>query len=536
MSYRAEEPTIYKVLVTDGLAPEGLEKMRGVGNIEVLDVGNSDPNAMKTLLADSNILIVRSRTQVDRELLVKAEHLKVVIRAGIGLDNIDVAAATDCGVVVMNAPTGNIVTTAEHTIAMMFSVSRHIPQADASLRKGRWEKSKFQGNELRGKTLGIVGFGNIGCAVAERALTLQMKVIGFDPYVSAEAAARRNIRLVPFDELLTGSDYVTLHVPLTPGTKWLIGKDALGKMKKTAYLIQCARGGIVDEQALLRALETKEITGAALDVFETEPLPPDHPFLKRSDVVLTPHLGASTDEAQTQVGLEVAEQVIQYIQNGVLSNAVNVPNLTREQLSVLKPYLSLSEKLGGFVGQMAPSNIKKIRVHFEGEVSHYNRDILMRAVLKSFLTPLLSTTVNFVNARTLLKERGIRVEESSEEECADYSSLLEVSVEGDEKLSCSGTIFGKEEPRIVSIDHFSIDAIPEGCLLFSRNKDLPGVIGAMGMILGNQGINIARMHLGRDPQKGLAIALINVDSKLPPKTLDMLRKVVGMVSVSQIQL
>lgn len=531
-----KEPSIYKVLVTDGLAPEGLEKMRGVERIDILDVSNRDRNTIEISLADADILIVRSRTQVDRELLDKAEHLKVVIRAGIGLDNIDIAAATDRGIVVMNAPTGNIVTTAEHTIAMMFAVSRHIPQADASLRQGRWEKSKLQGNELRGKTLGIVGLGNIGRAVAEIALPLRMKVIGFDPYVNEEAAARRNIRLVSFEELLTGSDYVTLHVPLTSSTKWLIGKDALGKMKKTAYLIQCARGGIVDEQALMRALEAKEITGAALDVFETEPLLPDHPFLTRSDVVLTPHLGASTDEAQTQVGLEVAQEVIQYIQAGVLSNAVNVPNLTSEQLSVIKPYLLLSEKLGGFVGQMAPSNIKRIRVHFEGEVSHYNRDVLMRSILKGFLTPLLSTTVNFVNARTLLKERGIRVEESSEEECADYSSLLEVSVEGNETLSCAGTIFGKEEPRIVRIDHFSIDAIPEGCLLFSRNKDLPGVIGAMGMILGNQGINIARMHLGRDPQKGLAIALINVDSKLPPETLEMLRKVRGMVSVSQIQL
>lgn len=528
--------SIFKILIADGLAREGAEKLKGTRGIELLQYDTIDRNDLKKLITDIDILIVRSRTQVNRELLEGATRLRVIIRAGIGLDNVEVDAATERGIVVMNAPTGNIVTTAEHTLAMIFALSRHIPQADASLRQGKWEKSKFQGNELRGKTIGVIGLGNIGRAVAERALALGMRVVAHDPYVNEAMAAKHNIRLTSLDELFEQSDYISVHVPLTSSTKNLIGKDALKRMKKTAYLINCARGGIVDEEAVIEALEKGIITGCALDVFEKEPLPPDHPLLKRSDVVLTPHLGASTDEAQVQVGLEVAEQVIQYIRDGVLKNAINVPNVTIEQLEVLRPYLLLCERLGAFTAQIAPSNIKRVRVHYEGSVSSYDKEILTLSLLKGFLTPLLSTPVNFVNARKLLKERGIRVEESFDQECADYTSLIELVVEGAETLTCSGTIFGKGEPRIVSIDNFAIDAIPEGCLLFTRNSDQPGVIGAMGSVLGSGGINIARMHLGRDTRKKEAIALINIDSQISAETLEKLRQTQGMLSVKQIQL
>jgi D-3-phosphoglycerate dehydrogenase / 2-oxoglutarate reductase len=526
-----------KVLIADGLASEGLQKLKTIPGVELLEYSAIERSDLIGLLAGVDILIVRSRTQVDRDLLQHGKQLKIVLRAGIGLDNVDVAAATDRGVVVMNAPTGNIVTTAEHTLALIFAVSRHVAQADASLRQGKWEKKKFQGSELRNKVLGLVGLGNIGRVVAERALALGMTVLGHDPYLSAEAAAKHNIKLVSFEDLLKNSDYVSVHVPLTSSTKYLLGRDALLKMKKDAYLINCARGGIVEEKALIEVLEAGHLTGAALDVFETEPLPPDHPLLKRTDVVLTPHLGASTDEAQVQVSLEVAEEIGLYVSKGVLKNAINVPNVTVEQLELLRPYLDLGERLGSFSCQIAPQqSVKQIRIRYEGSVASFNRDILTLSILKGYLAPLLSETVNFVNVRKLLKERGIKVEESVTQECEDYASKIDLTVEGTETVTVSGTLFGKGEPRIVSIDHFAIDAIPTGYLLFTKNVDQPGVIGAMGSILGTHGINIARMHLGRDKQKAQAIALISVDSQIPVETLNTLRSTKGMVSVRQIKL
>jgi D-3-phosphoglycerate dehydrogenase len=307
-------------------------------------------------------------------------------------------------------------------------------------------------------------------------------------------------------------------------------------MKKGAYLINCARGGIVDEKALLEVLATKHLAGAALDVFETEPLPPDSPLLKCTDLVLTPHLGASTDEAQIQVSLEVADQISLYVEQGVLKNAINVPNITLDQLNAIKPYVQLCEKLGSFATQAGPKNVKKIKVHYEGNVSTLNRELLTLSVLKGFLTPVMSTTVNYVNARKLLKERGIRVEESFEQECTDYNSLVELTVSGDESFSCSGTLFGKEEPRIIQLDHFNIDAIPTGYLLYTKNVDQPGVVGSMGTLLGTHGVNIARMHLGRNPKKAEAIALINIDSEPSAIALEALSKVKGMLSVKAIRI
>lgn len=529
--------TQFRVLIADGLAKEGIEVLKKNPRIEVLEFSAIDRDELKKKLPEIDILIVRSRTQVDKDLLEHAAKLKIVLRAGIGLDNVDVPAGTDRGVVVMNAPTGNIVTTAEHTLAMIFAASRHIPQADSYLRQGKWEKKKFQGNELRGKTLGLLGLGNIGRAVAERAIGLGMTVISYDPYVSPEAAAKLNIKLTTIDDLLKTSDYVSVHVPLGPSTKGLIGKDAISKMKKGAYLINCARGGIVDEAALIEGLESKHLAGAALDVFEVEPLPANSPLLKREDIVITPHLGASTEEAQVQVSLEVAEQIGMYTNDGVLKNAINVPNISLDQLSVLKPFVTLCERLGSFAAQAAhQESVKRIRVHYEGEMSKQNREILTLSVLKGFLAPLLSTSVNFVNARKVLKDRGIRVEESYETECSDYTSLVALTIEGTENISVSGTLFGKGESRIVSLDGFAIDAVPEGFILYTKNTDQPGVIGALGTTLGTQGINIARMHLGRDPKKREAIALVNIDSEPSAVTLDALRKTKGMLSVKQIKL
>ena len=526
-----------KVLIADGLAEEGIRVLKSLPKIQLEVHSALERSALKEKIQETDILVVRSRTKVDKDLLENSNRLKIVLRAGIGLDNVDVPIATDKGIIVMNAPTGNIVTTAEHALALLFAVTRHIPQADASLRNGKWEKKMFQGNELRGKTLGLLGLGNIGKVVASRAQGLEMKVCAHDPYISAESAGKLNIELKSLDELLGVSDYLSIHVPLTPSTKHLISDKAFQKMKKGAYLINCARGGIVDETAMLKALDNGTLSGAALDVFETEPLPSDSPLLKRADIVMTPHLGASTDEAQVQVGLESAEQIALYANEGVLKNAVNVPSISLDQLSVLKPHLLLAERLGGFLAQIAePKKTEKLRVHYSGSVTQYNREVMTLSVLKGFLSPLLSTPVNFVNARKLLKERGIRVEESFDVDCPDYNSLIELSVEGESKVSVAGTLFGKEEPRIVRIDHFNIDAIPQGHLLFTRNVDQPGVIGSMGTVLGSQGINIARMHLGRDPKKKEAIALINIDSEPSEKALDALKSIPGMLAVRPIYL
>ena len=526
-----------KVLIADGLAEEGIAALKKISQIELEVHSALERSALKEKIKDTDILVVRSRTKVDRDLLEQTSHLKIVLRAGIGLDNVEVPVATDRGVIVMNAPTGNIVTTAEHALALLFSVTRNVPQADASLRAGKWEKKLYQGNELRGKTLGLLGLGNIGKVVASRAQGLEMKVCAYDPYVSAESAAKLGIDLKSFEELLEVSDYLSIHVPLIPSTKHLINEKAFKKMKRGAYLINCARGGIVDENAMMKALDEGILAGAALDVFETEPLPLDSPLLKRQDIVMTPHLGASTDEAQVQVGLESAEQISLYVREGVLKNAVNVPSISLDQLSVLKPYLLLAERLGGFLAQVAsPQKIEKLKVHFAGTVSQYNREVLTLSVLKGFLSPLLSTPVNFVNARKLLKERGIRVEESFEGDCPDYNSLIELTVEGERKVSVAGTLFGKEEPRIVQIDHFNIDAIPQGHLLFTRNVDQPGVVGSLGTVLGSQGINIARMHLGRDPKKKEAIALINIDSEPSDKAIESLQAIRGMLMVRPIYL
>ncbi len=435
-----------KVLIADGLAAEGIAKLKEAPGIEILEYAALERDKLKTMISGVDILIVRSRTQVDKDLLEGATGLKLVIRAGIGLDNIDVAAATDRGIVVMNAPTGNIVTTAEHTLALLFTASRHVAEADASMRAGKWEKKKFQGNELRGKTIGIIGLGNIGKAVAERALGLKMQVVGYDPYITPEGAAKHHIHLVTLDELFAKADYVTVHVPLTEGTRHLLGRENIKKMKKGAYLINCARGGIVDEAALIEAIESKHLTGAALDVFEMEPLPANSPLFKCSSIVMTPHLGASTDEAQVQVGLEVAEQVTHYLRDGVLKNAINVPNITLEQLGAMKPYLQLCEKLGSFIAQMGDCHgVKRVGIHYEGAIQGYNREILTLAVLKGFLQPHLSTPVNFVNARKLVKERGLRVEESFELECADFGVVGgDYRPEGAETSTCSGIIFGKQ--------------------------------------------------------------------------------------------
>lgn len=525
-----------RVLIADGLSKEGLAAIRKIPGLNLEEHAALEREELLKTINSVDILVVRSRTQVDRALLERAPNLKLAIRAGIGLDNIDVPAATDLGVVVMNAPTGNIVTTAEHTLAMLFAITRFVPQADASMRAGKWEKKKFQGKEIRGKTLGLVGLGNIGKAVAERALGLQMNVIASDPCLSPEAAAKHRVQLVTFEQLLAQADYISVHVPLVEATKHLINAEAFKKMKKGVYLINCARGGIVDEKALFDALESKIVAGSALDVFETEPLPEKHFLLSHPNVVCTPHLGASTDEAQVQVGLEVAEQISHYVDGGALKNAINVPNLPKDQVDVLKPALNLCEGIGSFAAQVGTvENVRKIHIRYFGMGQVGHREVLTLSVLKGFLTSLLQTPINWVTAKKALKERGIRLEESWEETSENYASLVEVRIEGATEFECAGTLFGSE-PRIVRINQFLVDAVPKGALLFTKNRDLPGVIGHLGTCLGTAKVNIARMSLGRDPGRGEAIALTTVDSAVSSDTLESLRAIPGMVSVTQVKL
>lgn len=527
----------YEILIADGLAKEGLARLRELPEVELWERSDITKDQLHEIINQIDVLIVRSRTKVDRELFKRATRLKLVLRAGIGLDNVDVEAATDHGVIVMNAPTGNIVTTAEHTIALLFAVSRLVPQADGSLRQGRWEKKKFQGHEIRGKTLGIVGVGNIGTTVAHIAVGLGMRVVGHDPYISEERAAQHHIRLLPLDSLLKEADYVTLHLPLTASTRHMFGREMFKKMKKGAYLINCARGGIVDESALIEALDNKVLGGCALDVFEQEPLPATHPLLKRDDVVLTPHLGASTDEAQIQVGLEVAEQIAQFVKDGALKNAINVPNISLEQMNILKPYVTLCERLGALAAQISPpGNVKKVGIRYEGSFPIANHSAMTLAALKGFLTPLTSTSVNFVNARNLLKARGIQVEESVQDGCDDHANLVSIQLEGEKSLVCRGTLFGKKEPRVVGVAEFEIDAILEGTLLITKNVDQPGVIGSLGSYLSGRNINIAGMHLGRNRERGEAMAIIAIDSEVSDEDLKALRQVPGMISVTQTRL
>jgi len=527
----------FRILIADGLALEGLSKLRALSGVELIEKKQMDRQEVLQLLPSAHALVVRSKTQVDQQLLKVGTNLRLVIRAGIGLDNVDIKAATNAGVVVMNAPTGNIVTTAEHAIGMLFAISRRIPEADASVRTGKWEKTRFQGNEIRAKALGIVGLGNIGKAVAQRARGLEMKLCGYDPFLSPEAAAKLHVALMPLDELLSRCDYITLHVPLMDSTRHMINESAIQRMKQGAYLINCARGGLVDEVALLKALESGHLAGAALDVFETEPLPKDSPLLKHPRVVMTPHLGASTEEAQVQVGLEVAEQVAEYLGSGALRNAINVPNVSHEQLTLLKPYLNLCEAMGSFAGQAdPPKTLKKIQVRFEGSLSEQNLEILTLAMLKGLLSSTLSTPVNFVNVRKILAERGIPIEQTFSTDCKQYTSLVGLKLVGEKTLSVEGTLFGRGEPRCVSIDQFDIDFLPQGDLLFTRNIDQPGVIGLMGTALGDNGVNIARMHLGRDAAKGEAIALLAIDSRPSDAVLKTLRQIKGMLSVQPLSI
>ena len=524
-----------KVIVADKLAEAGVEILAQADGIDVDNRAGITPAELLSAIAEYHGIVVRSATEVTADVLEAGRHLKVVGRAGIGVDNIDVPAATRRGIVVMNAPEANTITTAEHAISMMLALAKNIPQATASIKSGGWEKSRFMGTELYNKTLGVVGLGRIGRIVARRARGMEMKVLGCDPYISSSAAEELGADLVPLDELLERADFVTLHVPVTDATRGMIGADALAKMKPTARLINCARGGLVDEQALYEALKSGQLAGAALDVFETEP-PGDSPLLDLDSVICTPHLGASTEEAQKNVAIAIAEQVRDFLLKDVIRNAINVPCVPREELARMAPYLALAEGLGSFVAQIAKGGITGVDIEFRGEVCGLGTAPLTVAVLKGVLGTQ-SKEVNMVNAPILARERGIEVSEKTVSKSADFASLVSVRIvtEKEERL-IAGTLFHGRDPRIVRLDDCDLEAQLTGQMLVIANRDVPGVVGKLGTLLGDNDINIANMGLGRTTPRGTATAIFNVDDPISRPVLEQIRDLPFILSADGVRL
>ncbi len=499
-----------KVLISDKMAPEAAEILKSRG-IEVDVKTGMTPDELKACIGEYDGLAVRSATKPNAEIIEVATNLKVIGRAGIGTDNIDKAAATAKGIVVMNTPFGNSITTAEHAIAMMLATARMIPQANSSTHEGKWEKSKFMGSEIMAKTLGVIGVGNIGTAACERALGLKMKVIAYDPFLSPERAQDIGVEKVELDDLFARADFITLHTPLTDQTRNIIDMKAILKMKKGVRIINCARGGLIVEKDLKEAIESGHVAGAALDVFEVEPAKENDLFCM-DQVVCTPHLGASTTEAQEKVALQVAEQMADYLLTGAVTNALNMPSVSAEDAPKLKPYMELCEQLGSFVGQIVETAVKGITIEYEGHVSTLNTTPLNAVVLTGMLRPLLED-VNMVSAPVIAKDRSISVTETKHEKCEAYQSLIRLTVITEKKTrTVAGSLFGSR-PRIVEVDDIAIDAELGENVIYVHNKDKPGLIGALGTVLGGAGVNIATFHLGRHSENGDAIALVTVDQK-----------------------
>ncbi len=512
-----------KVLISDALSPAAVQifKDRGI-EVDFQPKLGKDKDKLAEIIGDFDGLAIRSATKVTPKILEKAKNLKVIGRAGIGVDNVDIPAATAKGIIVMNTPFGNSITTAEHAISMMLALARQIPEADASTRAGKWEKNKFMGVEIFSKTLGVIGCGNIGSIVADRGLGLRMKVIAYDPFLSHERAMDLGVEKVELDELFKRADFITLHTPLTDKTRNIIDAAALAKMKKGVRIVNCARGGLVDEAAIAEALTAGHVAGAAFDVFVEEPAT-DNPLFKLPNVVCTPHLGASTSEAQENVALQVADQMSEYLLRGAITNAINFPSISAEEAPKLKPFVELAEKLGSFAGQLTENPITELQITYEGEVAQLNTRALTSAVLAGLLRPMLGD-VNVVSAPVIARERGMAVEEVTREAESDYESLITVTVVTEkQKRWVSGTVFADGRPRIVNIKGIRMDAEFAPSMIYITNFDKPGFIGKFSSTLGEADINIATFHVGREAPGGNAVALIEIDGELPETVLDQVR-------------
>jgi D-3-phosphoglycerate dehydrogenase len=512
-----------KVLISDSLSPAAVQIFKDHGvEVDFQPKLGGDKEKLAELIGKFDGLAIRSATKVTPKILERAKNLKVIGRAGIGVDNVDIPAATAKGIIVMNTPFGNSITTAEHAITLMLALARQIPQADSSTQAGKWEKNRFMGVEITGKTLGVIGCGNIGSIVADRAHGLRMKVVAYDPFLSPERAVNLGVEKVELAELFKRADFITLHTPLTDKTKDIVDGKALARMKKGVRIINCARGGLVDERALRAALDTGQVAGAAFDVFVEEPAT-QNPLFGHPNVVCTPHLGAATSEAQENVALQVAEQMSEYLLRGAISNAVNFPSITAEEAPKLKPFIALAEKLGSFAGQLTETGIKKVQLAYEGAVAQMNTKALTSAAVAGLLRPMLQE-VNVVSAPSIAKERGIVIEEVTREAAGDYDSLITLTVVTEnQSRSVSGTVFADGRPRIVNIKGIRMDAEFGPSMIYITNLDRPGFIGRFSSTLGEAGINIATFHVGRDAPGGNAVALIEIDGELPAPVLAAVR-------------
>ncbi|RMH51421.1 MAG: phosphoglycerate dehydrogenase [Alphaproteobacteria bacterium] len=515
-----------KVLISDALSDAAVQIFRDNGiEVDFRPELGRDPAALAEVIGGYDGLAIRSATKVTADLLARAGRLKVVGRAGIGVDNVDIPAASARGVVVMNTPFGNSITTAEHALALMFAVARQIPEADASTRAGKWEKNRFMGVEITGKTLGVIGCGNIGSVVAQRAIGLKMKVIAYDPYLSAERALELGVEKVEeLDDLLARADFVTLHLPKNEKTANILSAERIARMKKGARLINCARGGLVDEAAVAEALRSGHLAGAGFDVFSVEPAR-DNVLFSAPNIVCTPHLGASTTEAQENVALQIAEQMSDYLLRGAISNALNAPSVTAEEAPILKPWIALAEVLGSFAGQVTETAIKAIEIEYVGRVGQLNLKPLTAALTAALLRPLVGEgAVNMVSAPLVARERGIRIAETRRDELGAYGTYMRLIVTTDRMTrSVAGTIFSDGRPRFIQIKGIDLEAEPQPYMLYTTNTDTPGYIGALGTTLGALEVNIATFALGRAQKGGEAIALLGLDSELPPEILERIR-------------
>jgi D-3-phosphoglycerate dehydrogenase / 2-oxoglutarate reductase len=525
----------HRILVTDPIAADGVAYLRRHG--EVKAVSGLTPAALLDAVRGYEALIVRSETKVTRAVIEAGTELRVIGRAGVGVDNIDVEAATARGVIVVNAPAGNTIAVAEHTIGLLLAVARRIPQASAALRAGQWQRSRYMGEEVRNKTLGIVGLGRIGREVARRAQGLDMRVVAFDPYVGADHARRLGVELADLTGLLRTADFLSIHTPSTAQTQGLIGAAELSLLKRTAYVINCARGGIIDESALREALEQGKLAGAALDVFEKEP-PGDNPLLQVETLVATPHLAASTQEAQVQVALEVAEQVVAALDNQPTLYAVNAPIVVPESMAVLEPYFRLCETLGQAVTQLAAEGqIDTVEITYSGEMAEHDTTALTATVIRGLLAPISEETVNLVNAPVIARSRGWRVSERKTSGPEEYTNLVTVALHSDRGERMVGGTIVNGEPHVVRIDGYTVDLVPRGdYVLLSRHVDRPGIVGTVGTLLGEADVNISSMQLGRQQPRGEALMALTVDEPIPTDVLERIRAVTGVAQIRVVRL
>jgi D-3-phosphoglycerate dehydrogenase len=526
-----------RILISDKLAEEGIDILKAVEGFEVDCRFGIAAEELKKVIKDYDALIIRSGTEVTADILENCGKLKYIGRAGVGLDNVDLKAATKKGIVAMNTPAGNTTATAEHTMSLILSLSRNIPQACASLKAGRWDRAKFGGVELYGKTLGIIGLGRIGSTVAVMAKGFGMKIVAYDPYLSAEVAAKKGIEVVDLSLLYKESDYITIHIPKNAETKNLISDKEFALMKKNVRVINCARGGIIEEKALIRALTEGRIAGCALDVFEQEPLPADSPLFRFDNCVATPHLGASTSEAQINVAIEIAQTVRDALLKKGIVNAANFPSVSDEAFKTLEPYMDLAGRMGKFAGQLINGRVNEIKAVYNGEMTKFKVAPMTRYLVQGLLHPILGDGVNIINALEVAKERGINIQEVQSSREEEFVNLINAEIITDqETLTVWGTLSGNRQPRIVKINKIYVEATPEGHMLFINNNDKPGIVGAVGTLLAEERINIAGITFGRETPGGLAVSVVNIDSLVPSRTIERIRATKDVLFVKLIKI